>query len=266
MRGVTLVPGDGQEIVTAMRRVVEISRARIEWEVVEGADPALIAASARRTRVAVKGPTPVDAALGKELDLFAVIVPCRAMTGARTDCPEMDAVLVVGHAAGGDRERLKRISHAAFTHAAMQARRQVTVMHQPENAADQIFREVALDVANDYPAIDVESRDLKDVDPCGSGLDVLLVPDSCAGILPPEWIRKLGGTGVVPKVLLGENLALFEGRGATAIILAAALMLEHINEHQACGRIRRAVETVVAGNGSAAGISGMTDAIVAAMR
>ena len=97
MRTVSLIPGDGTgpELTSAMRRVVDASGAKLQWEVVDAGEeaaakhgtplPQATLDSIRRNRVAIKGPisTPigsgyrsVNVALRKEFDLYAGIRPC----------------------------------------------------------------------------------------------------------------------------------------------------------------------------------------------
>jgi isocitrate dehydrogenase (NAD+) len=108
---VTLIPGDGvgPDVITAARRVVEASGARITWDVVDAGEKALLAtghplppeviASIHRTGVALKGPLDsvqhphirsVNVALRQQLDLYACVRPARSATGHRA----VDVVIV----------------------------------------------------------------------------------------------------------------------------------------------------------------------------
>jgi len=200
MRTVTLIPGDGTgpELTSAMRRVVDASGAKIQWDVVDAGEaaaekhgtplPPATLDSVRRNKVAIKGPisTPigsgyrsVNVALRKEFDLYAGIRPCRSLEGITTPFKDVDLVLVrentedlyagVEHWVGKDaaesiriitREGSKRIAHAAFEYAARNARRKVTVVHKAniQKLTDGLFLDVARDVARDYPQIQVEDR------------------------------------------------------------------------------------------------------------
>ena len=112
---VTLIPGDGigYEVSAAARRVIDASGADIEWEVHDaGLDvverygepmPAHVLESVRRNRVAIKGPltTPVgrgmrsvNVALRKELDLYALVRPCKSYPGVRSRYQDIDLVIV----------------------------------------------------------------------------------------------------------------------------------------------------------------------------
>jgi len=112
---VTLIPGDGigYEVSEAARRVIDASGAEIEWEVHDaGLDvikkygepmPPHVLESIRRNRVAIKGPltTPVgkgirsvNVALRRELDLYALVRPCKWYPGVRSRYQDIDLVIV----------------------------------------------------------------------------------------------------------------------------------------------------------------------------
>jgi isocitrate dehydrogenase (NAD+) len=331
MRTVTLIPGDGvgPELVAQMRRVVEASGAPLQWEVVEAGEAALekhgtplpsgVLESIRRNRVALKGPlgTPlgggyrsVNVTIRQELDLFAGIRPCRLLEGVRSPAKDVDLVMIrentedlyagVEHLVGKDaaesiriitREGCRRIAHAAFEYAAMNARRKVTVVHKANilKLTDGLFLETARDVARDYPAIAVEDRI---VDNMAMQLllrpadyDVLLCPNLYGDILSDLCAGLVGGLGMAPGWNKGTDCAVFEAvhgtapqfkgqnrLNPTALILTAALLLEHVNEARAAQRIVRAVERVVAEGksvtfdlGGAATTSQMADAVIAAL-
>ncbi len=331
MRTVTLIPGDGTgpELTAAMRRVVDASGAKLNWEVLEAGEEAVakhgtplpqsVLDSIRKNRVAIKGPlgTPlgsgyrsVNVALRQEFELYAGIRPCQSMEGIPGPFKDVDLVIVrenledlyagVEHVVGKDaaesiriitREGTRRIAHRAFQYAAMNARRKVTIVHKANilKLTDGLFLEVARDAARDYPQIAVEDRI---VDNMAMQLvqrpheyDVLLCPNLYGDILSDLCAALVGGLGVAPGMNLGQEFALFEAvhgtapqfkglnkLNPTALVLTAALMLEHLNEHQAAERIRRAVRTVIAERktvtgdmGGTASTTQMTDALIAAL-
>jgi isocitrate dehydrogenase (NAD+) len=112
---VTLIPGDGTgpELCEVVKTVIAATGVSIKWDQVEaGVDamktfgtplPENVLQSARRTKVALKGPitTPigtgfrsVNVALRKELDLYACIRPCRTYQGFKTRYDNVDLVIV----------------------------------------------------------------------------------------------------------------------------------------------------------------------------
>jgi isocitrate dehydrogenase (NAD+) len=112
---VTLIPGDGigYEVSEAARRVIDATGVEIEWEVHDaGLDvidqygepmPPHVLESIRKNKVAIKGPltTPVgkgmrsvNVALRRELDLFALVRPCKSYAGVRSRYSDIDLVIV----------------------------------------------------------------------------------------------------------------------------------------------------------------------------
>lgn len=332
MRTVTLIPGDGTgpELTAAMRRVVDASGVKIAWEPMDAGEAAMakhgtplpkeVLDSIRRNRVAIKGPisTPlgtgyrsVNVALRHEFDLYAGIRPCRSMEGIKTRFEDVDLVMIrentedlyagIEHKVGADaaesiriitREGTKRIAHAAFQYAAMNARRKVTIVHKANilKLTDGLFLEVARDVAQDYPAILVEDRI---VDNMAMQLvqrpeeyDILLCPNLYGDILSDLCAALVGGLGVAPGANIGKDCAIFEAvhgsapqfkgqdkLNPTALILSAAMLLDHLNESRAAEKIRRAVAAVIAEGktvtfdlGGTASTTAMTDAVIAALR
>ncbi|MBI4565208.1 MAG: isocitrate/isopropylmalate dehydrogenase family protein [Planctomycetes bacterium] len=331
MKTVTLIPGDGTgpELTAAMRRVVEASGVRIEWDVVEAGEavmakhgtplPKYVLDSIARTKVAVKGPitTPigsgfrsVNVALRKEFDLYANLRPCLWMEGVKTPIPNIDLVVVrentedlyagVEHMVGKDaaesikiitRQGSERIAHFAFEYAATHARRKVTIVHKANimKCTDGLFLNVSREVAKNYPQIECEDRI---VDNMTMQLvqkpelyDVLLCPNLYGDILSDLCAGLIGGLGVAPGANYGKDIAIFEAihgsapryKGMnkvnpTAVILSAALMLEHIHEGQAADRVTKAVRRVIRERkrvtydlGGTAGTSEYADEIIRVM-
>ncbi|MBI4733604.1 MAG: isocitrate/isopropylmalate dehydrogenase family protein [Rubrobacteridae bacterium] len=115
MYTITMIPGDGigPEISEAMRRVVESTGVKIEWDIQEaGTDvmdkygtplPEQVLDSIRKNKIAIKGPitTPVgtgfrsvNVALRKELDLFTNLRPIYSLKGVRSRYEDIDLVIV----------------------------------------------------------------------------------------------------------------------------------------------------------------------------
>src|SRR5438445_1171234 len=112
---ITLIPGDGvgPEVSLAARRVIDATGVDIEWEVHDAGlgvvdrygdpMPAHVLDSIRRNKVAIKGPltTPigkgmrsVNVALRRELDLYALVRPCKWYPGVRSRFEHTDLVIV----------------------------------------------------------------------------------------------------------------------------------------------------------------------------
>lgn len=112
---VTLIPGDGigPEVAAAAQRAIDATGAKIDWDVqsagasvieTDGSPmPDRVLGSIRRNKVALKGPvtTPVghgfrsvNVTLRAELDLYALLRPCKHYPGVRTRHPGTDLVVV----------------------------------------------------------------------------------------------------------------------------------------------------------------------------
>lgn len=112
---VTLIPGDGvgPEVSDATRRVLEATGVKFEWDVQNAGlgvmekygtpMPEHVLESIRRNKVAIKGPltTPigkgirsVNVALRKELDLYALVRPCKSYPGVRSRYDNIDLIIV----------------------------------------------------------------------------------------------------------------------------------------------------------------------------
>src|SRR5437667_356102 len=111
---VTLIPGDGvgPEVSEATRRVLEATGVKFDWDVQNAGlgvmekygtpMPEHVLESVRRNKVAIKGPltTPigkgirsVNVALRKELDLYALVRPCKSYPGVRSRYDNNDLII-----------------------------------------------------------------------------------------------------------------------------------------------------------------------------
>ncbi len=168
---VTLIPGDGigPEVTDAMRRVIEASGVRIDWDVQEAGEktiaqygtplPDQVLESIRKNRVGIKGPitTPVgkgfrsvNVAIRKALDLYANLRPAKTIVGVASRYDDVDLVIVrenteglyvgiehdviVGEAAEAiriiTRRATERVVRFAFEYARANGRKQVTAGHK----------------------------------------------------------------------------------------------------------------------------------------
>src|SRR5438128_7727386 len=112
---VTLIPGDGvgPEVSEATRRVLEATGVQFDWDVQNAGLavmdkygtplPEHVLKSIRRNKVAIKEPltTPigkeirsVNVALRKELDLYALVRPCKSYPGVRSRYDNIDLIIV----------------------------------------------------------------------------------------------------------------------------------------------------------------------------
>ncbi len=159
----------------------------------------------------------------------------------------------------------ERIVRYAFEYALRHGRRKVTLAHKANilKFTQGLFLEVGREVAKEYEGrvefedriIDATAMQLV-LDPYQ--FDVLVMENMFGDILSDLMAGLVGGLGMAPGGNIGSDAAIFEpvhgsapdiaGRGVanpTAQILAACMMLEHIDQHETAARIRKAVETTL---------------------
>jgi isocitrate dehydrogenase (NAD+) len=162
------------------------------------------------------------------------------------------------------REGARRVLKYAFDMAARLGRKRVTVVHKANilKFLTGIFLDTAREVAADYPGIEMDDRI---VDACAmqlvldpSQFDVIVTTNMFGDILSDLVAGLVGGLGLAPGANIGEKAAIFEavhgsapdiaGKGVanpTAMLLASALMLDHVGETETATRIRAAVLKVL---------------------
>jgi isocitrate dehydrogenase (NAD+) len=256
------------------------------------------------------GPQSVNVSLRKRLDLFANVRPVRNLPGLKTRYQDVPIDMVIFREntedlyAGLEHEVVKdvitslkvitraaseRISRYAFSFTKAAGRKRVTAVHKANimKLGDGMFLRCARAVAKEYP--EIEYKELI-VDNASMQLvmrpeqfDILLMPNLYGDIVSDLAAGLVGGLGIVPGANMGEKHAIFEavhgsapdiaGKGIanpTALMLSAAMMLDHLGERTAAGRLRNAIETVYAegqhltrDTGGQASTSQFTDAVIA---
>ena len=159
----------------------------------------------------------------------------------------------------------ERIVRFAMEYAVAHGRRKVTIAHKANilKAVSGLFLDVAREVAEEYHGR-VEVNDVI-VDACAMKLvldptqfDVIVTTNMFGDILSDEIAGLVGGLGLAPGANVGETGALFEavhgsapdiaGRGIanpTALLFAACMMLDHLGDTAAAGRVRTALESTL---------------------
>jgi isocitrate dehydrogenase (NAD+) len=256
------------------------------------------------------GFTSANVALRKALDLYACLRPARSLPGVPSRFENVDLVVVrentedlysgIEHqVVPGVVESLKvvteractRIVEFAFEYARARGRKRVTSIHKANimKMSDGLFLNCARAVAARYGEIQynemiVDAACMQLVlDP--GRFDVMVMENLYGDILSDLCAGLVGGLGVVPGVNLGVECAVFEAvhgsapdiagknlANPTAMLLSAAMMLDHIGEQAAGDRLRRAIERVLMDGkhvtrdlGGHASTTEMSQAIIAAM-
>jgi isocitrate dehydrogenase (NAD+) len=230
-----------------------------------------------------EGFTSVNVGLRKALDLYANLRPVWSLPGVRSRFSDIDLVIVRENTEDlysglehevvpGVIESLKiitekasrRIGEFAFAHARRHGRKKVTAVHKANimKLGDGLFIRTTRDVARQFTDI---AYDEKIVDAAcmllvmkPESFDVLVMPNLYGDIVSDLCAGLVGGLGVVPGANLGLESAVFEAvhgsapdiagknlANPTALLLSALLMLRHIGENDAAGRIQRALYTVL---------------------
>ena len=116
--------------------------------------------------------------------------------------------------------------------------------------------------------------------------DMLLLPNLYGDVMSDLAAGLVGGLGVVPSANIGDECAMFEavhgtapdiaGKGLanpTALLMSAALMLDHLGEQKASERIQNALENVYRQGkhttrdvGGKVGTEEFADAVIAALK
>jgi isocitrate dehydrogenase (NAD+) len=184
--------------------------------------------------------------------------------------PIDDDPKAVAEASGiNTRSGCRRIAQYAFDYAVSHGRKKITIVHKANilKALTGLFLETALEVGKNYAdRLQIEDRI---VDNCAMQLvinpaqfDVILTTNMFGDILSEEIAGLVGGLGLVPGANIGKEAAIFEavhgsapdiqGLGIanpTALMLAAAMMLEHVGKHEQARRLRSAIERVLREDG-----------------
>ena len=159
------------------------------------------------------------------------------------------------------REGCNRIARFAFEYAVQNGRKKITLVHKANilKALTGIFLEAAREVAKDYVG-KVEMNDMI-VDACAMQLvlnpwqfDMLLCTNLFGDILSDELAGLVGGLGMAPGSNFGNDAAIFEavhgsapdiaGKGIAnpiSLMLAACMMLEHVNHKDLANILRTAI-------------------------
>ncbi|MBI4005981.1 MAG: NAD-dependent isocitrate dehydrogenase [Gammaproteobacteria bacterium] len=163
------------------------------------------------------------------------------------------------------RSGCRRIAEFTFDYAIRNNRKKVTIVHKANilKALTGLFLETALDVGKAYETqLEIEDRI---VDNCAmqlvlnpSQFDVIMTTNMFGDILSDEIAGLVGGLGLAPGGNIGKDAAIFEavhgtapdiaGKGIanpTALMLAAAMLLDHTKQHDLANKLRNAISTVL---------------------
>jgi isocitrate dehydrogenase (NAD+) len=228
----------------------------------------------------------VNVALRKEFDLYANIRPARSFVGAPSRYKDIDLVIVRENTeefyAGIEhyidparsaaetigvvtRSGSERILRYAYEYARKHGRKKVTTVHKANilKYTGGLFLDISREVAAGYTEIRTED---KIVDNMAMQMvlnpyqfDVIVTTNLFGDILSDLASGLVGGLGMAPGANIGYTTSIFEAvhgsapdiagkdiANPVAIVLAGVMMLRHLGEDQAAGKIEKAVADVVA--------------------
>jgi len=227
----------------------------------------------------------VNVALRKEFDLYVNLRPAKSMEGVKSNFKDIDLIVFrenteefyagIEHYIDARKSAAEtigvvtrvgseRILRSAFEYARKHKRKRVTIVHKANilKYTGGLFLDIGKEIAREFP--DVECND-RIVDNMSMQLvmnphqfDVIVTTNLFGDILSDLCSGLVGGLGLAPGANLGDTAAIFEavhgsapdiaGRNIAnpcALVLASAMMLDHIGEPQAAERIQNAVAAVV---------------------
>lgn len=252
----------------------------------------------------------VNVALRKKFDLYANVRPVRTFPGVQSRYEGVDLVVVrentedlyagIEHMIGDyaaesikliTRRGSERIARYAFDYALRNGRHKVTAIHKANimKCTDGLFLDTVRAVAAEYPQIEftdeIVDAACMHVVQRPEAYDVLVLPNLYGDIMSDLCAGLVGGIGLAPSANIGADCAIFEAvhgsapkhagkndANPTALILSAAMMLRHLGETEAAGRIEGAVLALLRGGvkvtydlGGGLGTSEFADAVIVEM-
>ena len=232
---------------------------------------------------AIAGGAPsVNVALRKNLELYANLRPVKNLPGVKSHFENVDVVIVRENTEDlysglehevvpGVVESLKiitekastRIAKFAFEYARHTGRKKIHAIHKANimKMSDGLFLHSVRAVAENFS--DIQYKELIVDNACMQivmdplQFDMLLLPNLYGDVMSDLAAGLVGGLGVVPSANIGDDCAMFEavhgtapdiaGKGLanpTALLMSSILMLDHLGERSAAGRIEAALKHV----------------------
>jgi isocitrate dehydrogenase (NAD+) len=228
-----------------------------------------------------KGFRSVNVALRKEFDLYINLRPAKSFEGVPSRYNNVDIVMFrenieefysgIEHYIDAQKSAAEtigiitrygseRIVRAAYEYARTHKRKKVSIVHKANimKYTGGLFLEVGKKIAEEYP--EIQSNDVI-IDNMAMQLvlnpnqyDVIVTTNLFGDILSDLCSGLVGGLGVAPGANIGKDAAIFEAvhgsapdiagkdiANPSALILAAAMMLDYIGEKTASEKVYNAV-------------------------
>lgn len=232
-----------------------------------------------------KGFSSINVALRRHFKLYANIRPVITFPGTKARYENIDIITVRENTEGAyrsegqtinaektiaeskivvTRQACENIVDYAFNMAEKAGRKKVTAVHKANimKTTSGLFLEVAEQIAGSYPNIEFNTLIVDNtcmqlvMNP--EQFDVIVTTNLFGDIISDLCAGLVGGLGMAPGANVGENGAIFEavhgsapdiaGRkiaNPTALILAAAMMLEHLGMPEKANQLRQAVRNTL---------------------
>ena len=256
-----------------------------------------------------KGFTSINVQLRKQFDLYANVRPAITRPGIKSRYKNIDIITIRENTEGmyhGERQEVlpdrsraesvsvitregaERILRFAYELANKRGRQKVTVVHKANilKATSGLFLDIAREIAQQYPSIETVEMIVDNA--CMQlvmnphQFDVIVTTNLFGDIISDLCAGLIGGLGMAPGANIGDKVAIFEAvhgsapdiagkkvANPSALMLASALMLDHLEQSEVAQKLRHAIrETIAAGDRLTADLGGnaltqeYTDAII----
>ncbi len=256
-----------------------------------------------------EGFSSINVALRKRFELYANVRPVVSFPGTQSRYDKIDITTVRENTEGmysGEGQELRddgeraeslsvvtrtesmRLIRFAFDLARRTGRRKVTVVHKANilKTTSGLFLRCGREVAKEYDDIEMEEMI---IDNCAMQLvlhphrfDLIVTTNLFGDIISDLCAGLVGGLGLAPGGNIGENMAIFEAvhgsapdiagkdiANPTAMMLAAGMLLDHLNETDQAERLRTALQNTISDGdrctpdlGGQGSTTGFTEAVI----
>ena len=259
-----------------------------------------------------KGFTSINVTLRKRFNLYANVRPVVSFPGTKSKFENIDIITIRENTEGmysGEgqfisedgsfaeaksvitREGSRAVIRYAFDLARKLGRKKVTLVHKANilKSTSGLFLSVGREIKDlysdiEYDEVIVDAAAMKlALDP--SQFDVMVTTNLFGDIISDLCAGLVGGLGMAPGANIGKSHAIFEAvhgsapdiadkniANPTALMLAAALMLDHLNMKDKADKLRNAISTVLTNGeevtpdlGGTASTDSFTDAVINAL-
>jgi len=229
-----------------------------------------------------KGFSSINVALRRYFKLFANVRPVVTFEGTQSKYKDIDILTIRENTEGAylsegqtineertiaeskivvTREASLNIVRYAFEIAKKAGRKKITAVHKANimKTTSGLFLEVAQEIAKEFPEIEFNTLIVDNtcmqlvMNP--SQFDVIVTTNLFGDIISDLCAGLVGGLGMAPGANIGTDVAMFEAvhgsapdiagkkiANPTALILAAAMMVEHMGHVEAANRMRNAIK------------------------